>query len=201
MKPKKLLKTLSSGVQKYFPEPEGTQLSKRIATLYDGYCREHSDDPPMVKQHTEGMIYGGAALYQALLEKGLSPEEALAQTDQIFQDFAQEAAEKLRSLLKFPRLYRRVPWLFQTMVRKKYNQASGFQMNFYHMERNRVKFDVTACPYFVVCQSLGVPELTTIFCNTDDCCYGNMHPKLKWNRTTTIGRGGDVCDFDLMVQD
>lgn len=28
-------------------------------------------------------------------------------------------------------------------------------------------------------QDMGCPELTTVFCNTDDCCYGNMHPKLQ----------------------
>ena len=48
---------------------------------------------------------------------------------------------------------------------------------------------------------MGCPEHTTIFCNTDDCCYGNMHPKLQWNRTQTIGRGGGLCDFDIVVTD
>ena len=31
----------------------------------------------------------------------------------------------------------------------------------------------------------------------DDAGYGNLHPKLIWGRTKTIGRGGDCCDFLL----
>lgn len=30
--------------------------------------------------------------------------------------------------------------------------------------------------------------------------YGNMHPKLKWGRTKTLGRGNDCCDFKLTVE-
>ena len=34
-----------------------------------------------------------------------------------------------------------------------------------------------------------------------DICYGNMHPKLIWGRTKTIGHGGDCCDFKLTLED
>ncbi len=201
MKQKTLLKMISIGTHKYFAEPDGTWLADRAAELYYGYCLEHQNDSPARKQHTEGMIYAGVALYQALQEKGQSPEEALALMDKIFQDFAQEAAKKIRKLLKIPGLYRQFPKLFRTMALKKYNTEAGFQMKFYDVGKRRIKLDITACPYYSTCKSMGCPELTTIFCNTDDCCYGNMHRKLQWNRTKTIGRGADLCDFDIVVKD
>lgn len=201
MKQKALLKMLSDGIHRYFPEPEGASLTERSIELYHGLCTAHQDDSEALKQHTEGMIYAGVSLYQALQEKGVAPEEALAQTDRIFQDFSKGAAEKIRKLLKVPGLYRKVPWIFRTATQKKYSAESGFEMKFYDVGKRRVKFDVTICPYYNTCMALGCPELTTIFCNTDDCCYGNMHPKLKWNRTQTIGRGGALCDFDIVVED
>lgn len=201
MEQKKLLKTISRGIHHHFPEPDATLLTDRATAIYYSCCLEHQNDPPAVKQHTEGMIYGGVSLYRALQEKGMSPQEALAWTDKIFQDFSQNAANAIRSLLKLPGLYRKVPQIFRTMTQKKYNEEAGFQMTFYEVGKHRVKFDVTACPYYNTCKSMGCPELTGIFCNTDDCCYGNMHPKLQWNRTTTIGRGGEVCDFDIAVKD
>ncbi|MBQ6608822.1 MAG: L-2-amino-thiazoline-4-carboxylic acid hydrolase [Oscillospiraceae bacterium] len=39
------------------------------------------------------------------------------------------------------------------------------------------------------------------FCDADDICYGNMHPKLIWGRTKTIGRGDECCNFLLQYRD
>ncbi len=201
MKPKMLLKIISDGAHKHFPEPDGSRIADRATALYHAYCKEHQNDSPAVKAHTEGMIFAGVALYRALQEEGKSPEEALQLTSEIFGDFMQVAADKIRKILKIPGLYRKVPAIFNKMVRKKYNEAAGFQMRFYDTGKHHAKFDVTVCPYYNTCEAMGCPELTCIFCNTDDCCYGNMHPKLQWNRTTTIGRGGDCCDFDIAVKD
>ena len=52
-----------------------------------------------------------------------------------------------------------------------------------------------------MCKELDCVELAETFCATDDLCYGNMHPKLIWNRTKTMARGADVCDFDLYIKD
>lgn len=54
--------------------------------------------------------------------------------------------------------------------------------------------DVLACPYFRYFTELGCPELTKIFCDNDERCYGNI-PRLCFERSTTIGKGGDRCDF------
>lgn len=201
MKRKTLLKILSSGINKRFSPQESARITERVTEIYDDCCRAHQGDPPAVKQHTEGMIYAGVALYRGLQETGMTPEQALAMTDEIFEDYARAGAEKLRTLLKLPGLYRQVPCLFCKVVPKKYSAEAGFRMTFYDQGKGCARFDVTACPYYNTCTAMGCPELTTIFCNTDDCCYGAMHPKLQWHRTTTIGRGGDCCDFEITVKD
>ncbi|MCR5053314.1 MAG: L-2-amino-thiazoline-4-carboxylic acid hydrolase [Lachnospiraceae bacterium] len=38
------------------------------------------------------------------------------------------------------------------------------------------------------------------FCDADDICYGNMHPKISWDRTKTIGHGDGVCDFKVHIK-
>ena len=45
--------------------------------------------------------------------------------------------------------------------------------------------------------TIAAEEITRAFCDGDDAGYGNLHPKLIWGRTKTIGRGGDRCDFLL----
>ena len=41
-----------------------------------------------------------------------------------------------------------------------------------------------------------MPELTAIFCESDDVMYGHI-PNARWGRTKTIGRGADVCNFSF----
>lgn len=74
-------------------------------------------------------------------------------------------------------------------------------MTFYDMGGDRLKFDVTVRPYCAVCEAQGCPQRTALFCNTDDCCNGDMHPELRRNRTPTIGRGGQICNFGIAVRE
>ena len=48
-----------------------------------------------------------------------------------------------------------------------------------------------------ICKRHGCPEITRAFCDGDDVGYGDLHPRLVWDRTKTIGHGGDCCDFSL----
>ena len=62
-----------------------------------------------------------------------------------------------------------------------------------------MRFDMVKCPYQDCCVRYGCPELVKGFCDTDDICYGNMHRRLFWGRTKTLGHGGSVCDFKLRI--
>ena len=50
-------------------------------------------------------------------------------------------------------------------------------------------------PVFIIC-----PELCHCFCDSDDVSYDNLHPKLLWHRTKTLGRGNDCCNFCLKIR-
>ena len=50
------------------------------------------------------------------------------------------------------------------------------------------------------CTEYGCPELCRCFCNSDDISYTGLHPKLIWERSMTLGRGNDRCDFFMKVR-
>lgn len=52
-----------------------------------------------------------------------------------------------------------------------------------------------------MCVRYGCPEIVRGFCDADDVCYGNMHPKVAWERTKTLGYGFDVCDFKIRIKE
>lgn len=57
-----------------------------------------------------------------------------------------------------------------------------------------VAWDCKRCFYADVFNEYGMPELTKIFCESDDVVYGAL-PGIRWGRTKTIGNGADVCGF------
>lgn len=61
-------------------------------------------------------------------------------------------------------------------------------------------FNMTRYPYNDACTKYGCPEIVRGFCDADDICYGNMHPKISWDRIKTLGYGYDVCDFKVHIK-
>jgi hypothetical protein len=59
---------------------------------------------------------------------------------------------------------------------------------------NCFAMDVHQCFIFDTLRAFNAPELTTVFCASDDRLSAEM-TKIEWQRTQTLGRGGDKCDF------
>ena len=87
------------------------------------------------------------------------------------------------------------------MITEKFGEASGFSMNIISNKPKECHIDMIVCPYHQNCKKYGCEELTTAFCNSDDITYGNMHDKVKWLRTKTLGRGNNCCDFMIKIDD
>ena len=200
MKTNKLLKMYAEEIPKHFSKEESDFVVKRLYELHKEYSLAHENDIPELKQHND-VIFVGVAIYNAIQELNYSKEAALKLTDEIFQSVAEGIANIIRKILKVPGLYKKVPAIVTKLVPKKYSESSGFKFKFYDVGKKRVKFDMTACPYHDICKNMGCEELTVIYCNNDDCCYGKMHPSLIWRRQKTIGRGDASCDFDIEVKE
>lgn len=151
-----------------------------------------------VKMHLK-QILPSIAFYEVLLEKEKDEEAALA----IFESWCFQKIEKMAGMIpkmmKIPGLYKVAPKLMRLMLDKMFGEKCGFRYRNVEQE-NGFAVDMTVCPYVETCKKYGHPELAQFFCKSDDICYGNMHPKLVWGRTKTLGTGGDCCDFKLYIK-
>ena len=186
-------------VQKFGKE-RAARVMREFWKEYGALCEENKEEPKAVRRHTREHIYPAIGFYRAMCSLGIKKEWALHFVDEAFAVYSEGGAKAIRMLLKIPKLYKTMPALWRSFVPKMFGEDAGFRSKFYDMGKNRVKFDMQVCPYAKTCEKYGCPELTQVFCHTDDICYGNMHPKLIWNRTKTIGRGADCCDFDIIVK-
>ena len=171
-------------------------LEKRLAELWE----ENAGATPEEKFHLESQILPGIAAYQ-VLQTVLPREEALA----TLHGYVEERAWKLRKgilgLMRIPGLWRRVPGLFAKGTRKFFGSAAGFAARELEVTGAVCRIDMTKCPYHDACVRYGCPELCPCFCDSDDITYGDLHPRLLWRRTETLGRGGGRCDFCLKIKE
>ena len=186
---------------KHCSPQEGPQLTALMDADYEKLCRDYAHRPRDLQKHLHNNIFPVVTAFHALMELGMPRQQAAALAGDVFLELMEAIAGSIRSALRFPGLHRLIPWVFKTMMPRLFTADAGFRFHIYPTDRHRARFDMLACPYLQACRELNCPELAPVFCATDDTCYGNMHPRLIWNRTKTLARGGDCCDFDLYLED
>lgn len=159
----------------------------------------HEEVPPELVSHCYVRIFPMIALYRAIKEQ--DPSNAYKQISELFwkkQVFP--GAMWMQRLLKIPGLYKFIPRLTVWAVKKKYKASSeGFQYDFLETSPSRVRLTFHQCPYSKYCLKYEVPELCDVFCTSDEIAAQSMLPYIHFNRSQTIGRGGNYCDFSYEI--
>ena len=175
-------------------ENELEQVYIRTAELFD----ENANASQALYKHLK-QILPSIAFYEALFRITGNKEKAVA----FFDKWALTKIEKMvpaaQSVMKIG-LYRKMPDICDKMLDKLFGPDAGFESR---EVPDAPKFarDMTVCPYYETCKKYGCPEITQFFCKSDDVTYGNLHPKLVWGRTQTLGMGGECCDFRLYLKE
>lgn len=108
-------------------------------------------------------------------------------------------ARKIKALFRVPGLYRVVPRFFYSMTERSFGPKAGFAAENKRLAADEMRFDMARCPNMDACARYGCPEIVRGFCDADDVCYANMHPRVSWERTKTLGHGHDRCDFKVRI--
>lgn len=139
------------------------------------------------------------AFYEALLKKTGSKEAALKLYDEWAFDSLLKLAVAFRKIMNTG-LYKKIPAIADKLIDKAFGSEAGFVSKSVADSKPFAR-DMLVCPYYETCKKYGCPEITQFFCKSDDITYGNLHPKLVWKRTQTLGMGGECCDFRLYLKD
>lgn len=174
---------------------EAARLMDRVESSYRQLYRDRTHyEHPALRQHLEGSILPGLALYRVLRASGYDKGDALQTVERVT---APEVLRQRRPLA----LMGRLPFAFALLraltpgVMARNFPPQGWQAEWRDEGPDVVAFDMTRCFYMDVFMAYGAPELTAVYCNLDDVMYGDLSPHVRWERTRTLGRGDDVCDF------
>lgn len=171
------------------------EFDKRLAEL----LRENADASEEKMLHLKSQILPGIAAYEAL-QTVMPRDEALEVIHGYTERHALKAREIYDKLMRVPGLYRAVPWMFAKLSAKLFGERAGFTAKEHQITGGVWRIDMLKCPYFDTCRQYNCAELCSCFCDSDDVSYSNLHKNLLWKRTKTLGKGGDCCDFCLMLK-
>ena len=197
MKESYLAKAFRKTAHERFPERESvlnSAFEKRLGELRS----EHAGASRQRMRHLESQIMPGIAAYETL-QTVMLKEEALRTVHGYVERLARTTHQYLAAVLRIPGLYRLVPGIFVQSTRSTFGPAAGFAAEERQIGNGTWRVDMIKCPYHDTCAAYGCPELCRCFCDSDDVSYAGLHPKLIWQRTMTLGRGDDRCDFCMKV--
>ena len=160
---------------------------------------ENADASKEKQYHLKRQILPGIAAYETL-QRVMPKEEALQTVHGYVERLARTSHKQLAALLHIPGLYRLVPDVFVKSTRSVFGPAAGFAPKELQTGNGVWRVDMMKCPYHDTCAEYGCPELCRCFCDSDDISYTGLHPKLIWERSMTLGRGNDRCDFCMKVR-
>ncbi len=181
-------------LDRIMPREQSDRLWQKAAAKLDSIMNQYASLPAGVQMHTE-RIFPAAAIY--LTAKDVIGDD---KAYRIIEDAAirgcKDIAEKLQKLMKVPGMRSLFVAAWDPMTKRMFGERSGFRNRFYPKKKGEYRMDVISCPYNRYFTELGCPELTKIFCENDDRTYGCL-PGLTFERTGTLGKGAECCDFRI----
>ncbi len=195
---KKIMKkkaVIKAEMDKALPKAQSDALWREATETLDGFLARYSALPRGVHMHTDSRILPSAAIYLTV-KNAVGPERAYRIIEDAAVRSCAEIERKLRKLMKLPGMRGLFIRVWDPMTKKLFASGNGFQNVFYPKKKDEYRMDITACPYCRTFTELGCPELTKVFCENDERIYGRL-PGLRFERTGTLGKGAERCDFRL----
>lgn len=197
----KYLKNIESHIEKKYGTDKAKVIMDKALKRYDEIIEENHDEPKSYYMHTIQRIYPAIAVFDAMVDEGVNREEVANFLVDYYKWRSSKIAPMIQKIFKIPGLYKIMPKVFFNMADKNFGPKAGFKAENRNLTKSEMRFDMVKCPYFENCKKYGCVEIVRGFCDADDICYGNMHPKLSWDRTKTLGYGNDVCDFKMHIKE
>ena len=147
----------------------------------------------MLARHMAGSILPSVAMYRGLQEQGWKPVEVRRLIRASVLNASKPMAKFFQGLGKLPFFFPLFRIMCPASTKAGYG-PEGWQFEWKRNDAYAIEWDCHACLYANVFRRYEVPELTPIFCESDDVMYGDI-PGARWGRTKTIGRGDELCNF------
>ena len=129
-----------------------------------------------IQNHLQLKLFPTLAYYKALRGEGINQNEALEYVRNETHKAANVQKEEMKKLGSMPFAYT----IYRLGVKK-------------HMH-----FNLHNCIYWELTKMYDCPELCCVYCENDDISFSGLLPKIRFERTGTLGNGSPYCDFHFL---
>ena len=184
---------IKAEMDRQMPKVRSDALWAESVVKLDEILRGYADLPKGVRFHTDSYIFPSVAIYLTVA-KETGQETAYSVIENAAIANTEPKGRKIAKMMRLPGMKSLFIKVWDPLTKKMFGTDSGFQNVFYPKEKGEYRMDIIGCPYWTYFTKLGCPELTKIYCENDDRTYGHL-PGLAFERTGTLGKGADRCDF------
>ncbi len=175
-------------------EVPAAMTTGRVQARYHALLRDRPHfDHPALRQHLEKSILPGLALYLVLKEETGDDALAKARTSLLLDGAARQRYAAISSISNLPFFFPLFRFGTKRLLSAEYPSA-GWETEWVRDDVEAIAFNMKSCFYLKVLTAYGVPELVPLFCHTDEAGMEGIS-SLVFERSTTLARGGAVCDF------
>jgi hypothetical protein len=151
----------------------------------------------IIRNHMTGNMLPTIAMYLVLKDNCQTSQIAYDITLEIVQIAANKTKKKNSQLKKMPFAYQ-IFKLFCKQVMVKQYPKEGWDVVWRRYDKQEIHFDMTSCIYLDTTVKYHCPEVCTVFCANDDTTFAGYHPKIVFERSSTLAKGQDRCDFHFI---
>lgn len=181
---------------KFYREKLDMDLLERIDAEHKKKMRllvselESGDGTKKRKKRQKASILPNIALYKIFTENGISKKKAYELVKEYSFHIAKRNHNMLEKLFHIPGFFRVFGFFMRTGMEGDEIWTSKIIVD----DSRKFHADVLKCLWCDTCAYFGCPELCEIFCLCDHIVFGDI-AKLEFDRSQTLGMGGEKCDF------
>lgn len=181
-----------------YGETKGNNIYENAEKYYKKFLDDADyRNSEVIKDHMVNNIFPVLAYYMSLLDEGLEQSAAYDNVLLETQRYAKIAKDKYKTLGSMIGAF----FIFRLFVKKimsKNFPNEGWETEWVKSDGKEVSFNLKRCVYHETVDRYGHPELCTVFCKNDTTSFSGLLPKIRFERSGTIGEGKKLCDFHFI---
>lgn len=192
------LSFLEADCIRLFGEKEGKLIFKQTEEIYRNLLNNADyRNNAVIQNHLQVRLFPVLAYYKALLGKGMSQSEALKHVRQETHKAANIRKEEMKKLGSMPFAYTIYRFGVKKHMQKNFPD-DGWTKEWVKCNGKEIHFNLHKCLYWELMKTHHCPELCCVYCENDDISFSGLLPKIRFERTGTLGNGSPYCDFHFL---
>lgn len=187
---------LKADCTEIFGAERGERIFGKAIEIYDGLVRGADlRGSAAIGRHMTEKLFPAMSYYKAL--QAFGEADALGLVRRETRKAALLNKQKNEKFAGMPFVYA----LYRMGVKKymaKYFPPEGWRIEWVRCDGREIHFDLHSCLYHELCVRNGCPELCAVYCENDDISFSGLLPKIRFERSGTIGNGAMYCDFHFI---